>query len=155
MLRIFDLNFEQQKALVDYLYGFCNTVSFVVTKFYDTDDYYNDFCLHNKNTLNLIESSNLKVIKTLNGNYQYGSQKNNYQNVIYFVNLNDDFKKILYRHKFEKWRFPDLPEDLIFYQNNIMRLETITHEHLIWIHNETKADIEFLHKNKIGFRREK
>lgn len=154
MIFIYGLNAKQHKTLIDYSYGICNSLSFIVTKFDGDEDYYGDFCLHNKNTLKLIEKLNLKVVKTLDSNYQYGSQENNYQSVIYFVTLNDRLKKFLYRHKFEKWRFPKLPEDLIFYQNNNVWLETVTHEKIIWIHNESKEDIDFLNKHKIKFRYE-
>lgn len=154
MIFLYGLNTEQHKALIDYSFGICNSLSFIVTEFDGSEDYYDDFCLHNKNTLKLIEKLNLNVIKTIDGKYQYGSQANDYQSVIYFVTLHDTLKKFLYQHEFEKWRFPKLPEDLIFYRNNNIWLETISHEKIIWIHNESKEDIAFLNKHKINFRYE-
>ena len=152
MIFLYGLNDKQHKSLINYSFGICNSLSFVVTKFDGSEDYYDDFCLHNKNTLKLIEKLNLNVFKTIYGKYQYGSQVNNYQSVIYFATLNVEVKKFLYQHKFEKWRFPQLPEDLILYQNNNIWLETISHEKIIWIHNESKEDIDFLNTHKIKFR---
>ena len=154
MLYLYGLNEKQHQSLIDYSFSICNSISFVVTKFDGNEDYYDDFCLHNKNTLKLIEKLNLNVIKTIDGKYQYGSQVNDYQSVIYFATLHDGLKKFLYQYKFEKWRFPKLPEDLIFYRNNNIWLETVTHEKIIWIHNESKEDIDFLNKHRIKFRYE-
>lgn len=162
MLRIYALNLQQQKSLIDYLFGICDTLSFVIQNFNHAqnnnqnillNDYgeYDDYCcLHNKNTLKLIKKLNLSVIRTCNSS-QYGSQNYNYQSKIFFVKTNDNLKIFLSNHLLEEWRFPDLPEDLIFYQDNNIWLETVTHEHIIWIHNERKEDIAFLNKHKIKF----
>lgn len=162
MLIIYDLNLQQQKYLIDYLFGICNTLSFVIQNFNhaqnnnqnilmnDNGEYDDDCCLHHKNTLNLIKELNLNLIRTYNSS-RYGTQNYNYQSKIFFIKMNNKLKTFLSNHPFKDWRFPDLPEDLIFYQNNNIWLETITHENIIFIHNESKDDIAFLNKCKIKF----
>ena len=163
MLKIYDLNFQQQGFLVDYLFNICHTLSFVIQNFNhaqnnnqnilmnDDGEYDSDCCLHNQNTLNLIKELDLKIIRTYSSS-RYGTPKYNYQSKVFLVKTNDKLKFFLSNHPFEDWRFPELPEDLIFYRNNNIWLETVTHEKIIWIHNESKEDIDFLNTHKIKFR---
>lgn len=165
MIFIYGLNAEQHKTIIDYSCGICDSLSFVIQNFNhaqnnnqnilknDDGEYDSDCCLHNQNTLNLIKELDLKIIRTYNSS-RYGTPKYNYQSKVFLVKTNDKLKVFLSNHQFEDWRFPELPEDLIFYRNNNIWLETITHEKIIWIHNESREDIDFLKKHKIKFRYE-
>ena len=49
------------------------------------------------------------------------------------------------------WNGNKLPEELCFYRDNKIWFTCISHENLLFIHNETKVDLEFLESNKIKF----
>lgn len=162
MLNICNLNFEQHKALINYAFSFCDSISFIVQNYNHSnsnnlnilkDDFGNDdsdFCLHYKNTQKLIKELNLIVSKS-DINSIYGTQRYRNESKAFFVVPNQKLKKFLSLNMFENWTFPNLPEDIIIYKNHRIWLETISHENIIWIHNESKDDIEFLKRNNISF----
>lgn len=49
------------------------------------------------------------------------------------------------------WNGTALPGELCFYRNREIWFSFVSHERLLFIHNETPNDIEFFNKNKIGF----
>lgn len=165
MLKICNLNNEQHKELIDYAFAFCDSVSFIVQNYNHSsnnnqnilkDDSGNDdsdFCLHYKNTKELIKELNLIISKS-DTNSKYGTQRYSYQSKVFFVVPNQKLKKFLSVNMFENWTFPKLPEDIIIYKNHSIWLETISHENIIWIYNESKKDIEFLKAKNISYFRE-
>lgn len=165
MLNICNLNNEQHKELINYAFSFCDGVSFIVQNFNHSksnnqnilkDDSGNDdsdCCLHYQNTKDLIKKLNLIVFKS-DSNSTYGSQKYSYQSKIFFVIPNLKLEKFLSLNPFDNWTFPDLPEDIIIYKNRSIWLETISHENIIWIHNESKEDINFLKSKNISYYKE-
>ena len=160
MLNICNLSNEQHKELIEYAFGFCDSVSFIVQNYNHSnnnnqnilkDDLGNDdadCCLHYQNTLKLIKELNLIISKS-DINSMYGTQKYRFHSKVFFVVPNQKLKKFLSMNMFENWCFPKLPEDIIIYKNHNIWLETISHENIIWIHNESKDDIEFLKKKNI------
>lgn len=166
MLNICNLDNEKHKELIDYAFGFCDSISFIVQNYNHSksnnqnilkDDFGkedSDCCLHYQNTKELIKELNLIVSKS-DTSSKYGSQKYSYQSKVFFVVPNQKLKKFLSLNRFENWTFPNLPEDIIIYKNNSIWLETISHEKIIWIHNECKEDIEFLKAKNISYYKEK
>lgn len=71
---------------------------------------------------------------------------------ILYIKASDEFSAFLKRadNMFE-WNGNTLPEELCFYRNKKIWLTYISHEELLFIYNETTADIEFLKKNNINF----
>ncbi|MBR5544573.1 MAG: hypothetical protein IKU66_03785 [Clostridia bacterium] len=165
MLNICNLNNEQHKELIDYAFGFCDSISFVVQNYNhsksnnqnflkdDSGKEDSDCCLHYQNTKELIKELNLIVSKS-DTSSKYGSQKYSYQSKIFFVVPNQKLKKFLSVNSFENWTFPKLPEDIIIYKNHSIWLETISHENIIWIHDESKEDIDFLKAKNISYFKE-
>ena len=165
MLKICNLNNEQHKELIDYAFEFCDSVSFIVQNYNHSsnnnqnilkDDLGNDnsdFSLHYQNTKELIKELNLIVSKS-DTNSKYGTQRYNYLSKVFFVLPNQKLKNFLSLNLFENWVFPNLPEDIIIYKNHNIWLETISHENIIWIHNESKEDIEFLKAKNISYFKE-
>ena len=112
MLNICNLNNEQHKELIDYAFAFCDSVSFIVQNYNHSsnnnqnilkDDSGNDdsdFCLHYKNTKELIKELNLIISKS-DTNSKYGTQRYSYQSKVFFVVPNQKLKKFLSLNRFD------------------------------------------------------
>ena len=162
MICIYNLNNEQHKSFIEYAFNYCDSISFIVENYNHSinnkqnilkDDYgnFDNNCyLHYQNTQKLIKELGMTIIRS-EDNSNYGTQCYSYRSKIFYVRPNEKLKNFLRATMFESWIFPELPEDIIMYKKDKIWVETITHERIVWIHNECKEDIEFLKKQKISF----
>ncbi len=75
----------------------------------------------------------------------YFGQTSNYEREIYVYKYNKEVAEILKNVvPFFEWRCPDFPEDLNFFSNGKLYLETVAHEKEAWIIDTSDETIDFI-----------
>jgi len=83
---------------------------------------------------------------------QYGAEKNGHENKIYTIAFNSEsLKKLLVVNSLFGWNSGHTPEDLHLYTNGNCWLETISHEKICYIHDDSEELKALLREMNIKF----
>lgn len=63
----------------------------------------------------------------------------------YYYKISEKSKELLLsRKRLYNMLFPDFPEDITFYRNNILWIETISHEHMAFVEFNDKQEVKYI-----------
>ena len=71
--------------------------------------------------------------------------------LLYFKCGNNSKSTLLKAFSISEWNGQNFPEEMCFYSGDIVWLKYISHEHMLFITEESEMDIEFLNVHKIAF----
>lgn len=144
MLRLEGINGKKYKLFIDFAIKTCDTVSMVFKK---SDTNHSEYYFQEEYLLvseSIIKRENVAVHPNT------GSCLDNAD--VLYLKIDAQASSILKRaDSFFDWNGSQLPEELCFYRDEEIWFTCICHERLVFIHNETSNDVEFLKNNRIRF----
>lgn len=155
---------------LDFLLDKCDMVTFCLpnfgTIFHDSsknirDDYNivkdelerenSEFSEYKANVKELLESLEKYKIDFFI-DIDYFGQSSNYEREIYVYKYNKEVAEILKNVvPFFEWRCPNFPEDLNFFSNGKLYLETVAHERDAWLEDTSDETIDFIDSLGINY----